>query len=75
MADIFCNLDVRCINHGFKKTESSFFQSEPAIENQLSRKEQVMNLIERFDKFACLDSYEDKFFELRSPEFVTQNNI
>ena len=53
MADIFERLDVRSINNGFKKTGLSLFQSEPAKETQLSREEQVMNLIKRFDKFAC----------------------
>ena len=53
MADIFERLDVRSINHGFKKTGLSLFQSEPAKETQLSREEQVMNLIEQFEKFAC----------------------
>ena len=50
------NLDVRSINHGFKMTKISKFQSEPTIETELTRNEQIMNLIESFDKFACSDS-------------------
>ena len=34
----------------------SKFQSEEVIETELIRGEQLMNLIERFDKFACSDS-------------------
>ena len=45
MANIFCNLDVRSVNHGFKKTGLSKFQSEPVIETQLTREEDIMNLI------------------------------
>ena len=59
MADIFWNLDVRSVNHGFKKTKISKFQSEPILETPLTREEQVQNLIERFDRFACSDSDED----------------
>ena len=59
MADIFWNLDVRSVNHGYKKTGISKFQSEPVLETPLTREEQVQNLIERFDRFACSDSDED----------------
>ena len=59
MADIFCNLETGCVNHGFKKTGLSKFQSESVIETPLTQEEEVMNLIERFDKFACSDSEED----------------
>ena len=37
----------------------SKFQSEPVLETPLTREEQVQNLIERFDRFACSDSDED----------------
>ena len=53
------NLDVRSINHGFKMTKISKFQSEPSIETELTRNEQIMNLIESFDKFACSDSEDE----------------
>ena len=59
MADIFWNLDVRSVNHGYKKTGISKFQSEPVLETPLTRDEQVQNLIERFDRFVCSDSDED----------------
>ena len=55
-ADVFWNMDVRSVNDGFKKTGLSKFQSEPVLETPLSREEQVMNLIERFDRFQCSDS-------------------
>ena len=59
MADIFWNLDVRSVNHGYKKTGISKFQSEPVLETPLTRDEQVQNLLERFDRFVCSDSDED----------------
>ena len=59
MADIFWNLEIKCINHGFKKTGLTKFQSEPAMETPLTREEAIMNLIESFDKFACSDSDEE----------------
>ena len=59
LSKIFKDLDVKCINDGYKKTGLSIFQSEPTIETQLSREEQVMNLCERFERFACSDSDED----------------
>ena len=48
------------INHGFKTTGLALFQSEPTIETVLSREEQILNLCERFDKFACSDSENDE---------------
>ena len=60
MANIFSSMDVRSINHGFKKTGLSLFQSEPTIEVELTREEQILNLCERFDKFACSDSEGDE---------------
>lgn len=59
MADVFSNLDVTSINHGFKKTVLSKFQSEPVLETQLTRDEDIMNLIESFDRFASSDSEEE----------------
>ena len=59
MADIFWNLDVRSVNHGFQKTKISKFQSEPTLETPLTREEEVQNIIDRFDRFACSDSDED----------------
>ena len=58
-AKIFKELDVRCSNNGFRKTGLSLFQSEPTIETELTHEEQVMNLIERMDKFQCSDSEEE----------------
>jgi len=60
MANLFNSMDVRSINHGFKKTGLSLFQSEPTIEVELTREEQILNLCERFDKFACSDSEGDE---------------
>ena len=48
MANLFNSMDVRSINHGFKKTGLSLFQSEPTIEVELTREEQILNLYERF---------------------------
>ena len=59
LANIFWNMDVKCINHGFKKTGLSKFQLQPVLETPLTREEEVMNLIESFDRFACSDSDED----------------
>ena len=53
MANIFNSMDVKSINFGFKKTGLNFFQSEPTTEVELTREEQILNLCERFDKFAC----------------------
>ena len=60
MANLFNSMDVRSINHGFKKTGLSLFQSEPTIEVELTLEEQILNLCERFDKFACSDSDGDE---------------
>ena len=49
----------KCVNHGFKKTGLPKFQSEEVIETEVTPGEQLMNLIERFDKFACSD-YDDE---------------
>ena len=35
------------------------FQSEPTLETTLTREEEVQNIIDRFDRFACSDSDED----------------
>ena len=59
LASIFGRLDVRSINHGFKMTGLSLFQSEPTIETKLTPDERIMNLCERFDKFACSDSEDE----------------
>ena len=53
-ASIFNELDVRIINNGFKKTKIEKFQSEEPLD--ISREEQLMNIIERMDKFRCDDS-------------------
>ena len=55
-ASIFNGLDVRVINNGFKKTKIEKFQSEETLEIEISREEQLMNIIERMDKFRCDDS-------------------
>ena len=55
-ASIFNELDVRIINNGFKKTKIEKFQSEETLEIEISREEQLMNIIERMDKFRCDDS-------------------
>ena len=60
LANIFNCLDVKSINHGFKTTGLALFQSEPTQETVLSREEQILNLCERFDKFACSDSENDE---------------
>ena len=60
MANIFNSMDVKSINHGFKKTGLALFQSEPTIETELTREEQILNLCDRFDKFACSDSENDE---------------
>ena len=39
MANIFNSLDVKSINHGFKKTGLNLFQSEPTVEVELTREE------------------------------------
>ena len=36
-----------------KKTGLNLYQSEPTTEVALTREEQILNLGERFDKFAC----------------------
>ena len=59
LASIFHRLDVKSINHGFKMTGLSLFQSEPTIETKLTPEERIMNLCERFDKFACSDSEDE----------------
>ena len=43
---------------GLKKLISKF-RSEPVLETPLTRKEQVHNLVDRFDRFACSDSDEN----------------
>ena len=58
-ANIFNRLDVKSINHGFKTTGLRLFQSEPTIEIELTPEERIMNLCERFDKFACSDSVDE----------------
>ena len=58
-ASIFNGLDVRVINNGFKKTKIEKFQSEETLEIEISREEQLMNIIERMDKFRCDDSDEE----------------
>ena len=35
------------------------FQTEPVLETPMTREEQVQNLIDLFDRFACSDSDED----------------
>ena len=55
-ASIFNELDIRVINNGFKKTKIEKFQSEETLEIEISREEQLMNIIERMDKFRCDDS-------------------
>ena len=55
-ASIFNGLDVRVINNGFKKTKIEKFQSEETLEIEISREEQLMNIIERMEKFRCDDS-------------------
>ena len=59
-ANLFNSMEVRFINHGFKKSGLNLFQSEPTIEVELTREEQILNLCERFDKFACSDSEGDE---------------
>ena len=59
-ASIFNELDVRIINNGFKKTKIEKFQSEETLEIEISREEQLMNIIERMDKFRCDDSDSDE---------------
>ena len=39
MANIFNSLDLKSINHGFKKTGLNLFQSEPTVEVELTREE------------------------------------
>ena len=58
-ASIFNGLDVRVINNRFKKTKIEKFQSEETLEIEISREEQLMNIIERMDKFRCDDSDEE----------------
>ena len=55
-ASIFNGLDVRVINNGFKKTKIAKFQSEETLQIEISRDEQLMNVIERMEKFRCDDS-------------------
>ena len=62
LANIFNNMNVKSINHGFKRTGLALFQSEPTIEVELTREEQILNLCERFDKFACSDSEGDECY-------------
>lgn len=59
-ANIFNRLDFKSINYGFKRTGLSLFKSEPTMETLLSREEQILNLYERFDKFACSDPENDQ---------------
>ena len=60
LANIFNNMNVKSINHGFKRTGLALFQSEPTIETELTREEQILNLCESFEKFACSDSENDE---------------
>ena len=60
LANIFNNMNVKSINHGFKRTALALFQSEPTIETELTREEQILNLCESFEKFACSDSENDE---------------
>ena len=54
MARIFAELDIKVINNWFKKMELPQFNTVEAAElPELCREEQIMNLCERFDKFAC----------------------
>ena len=54
LAEIFEKLDIKVINNGFKKTELPQFKTAEVIEPpELSRAEEIMNICERFDKFAC----------------------
>ena len=55
-ASIFNGLDIRVINDGFKKTKIEKFQSEETLQIDISRDEQLMNVIERMEKFRCDDS-------------------
>ena len=40
----------------FRKNKIENFQSEETLEIEISREEQLMNIIERMDKFRCDDS-------------------
>ena len=60
MANIFNSMDLKSINHGFKKTGLNLFQSEPIVEVKLTREEQILNLCERFDKLSCSDLENDE---------------
>ena len=62
IANIFNSMDVKSINFGLKKTGLNLFQSEPTTEVELTREEQILNLCERFDKFACSDSEGDEWY-------------
>ena len=42
------------------KTKIEKFQSEETLEIEISREEQLMNIIERMDKFRCDDSDSDE---------------
>ena len=55
-ASIFNGLDIRVINDGFKKTKIEKFQSEETLQIEISRDEQLLNVIERMEKFRCDDS-------------------
>ena len=55
-ASIFNDLDIRVINNGFKKTQIKKFLTEETIQIDISREEQLMNIIERMEKFRCDDS-------------------
>ena len=58
-ASIFNGLDLRVINNGFKKTKIEKFQSKETLEIEISRDEQLMNIIERMEKFRCDDSHDE----------------
>ena len=55
-ASIFNGLDIRVINDGFKKTKIEKFQSEETLQIEISRDEQLLNVIERMEKFLFDDS-------------------
>ena len=59
MADVSWNIDIRCVNNGFKKTEFSKSELHLVLKTQLTHEEEVMNLIERFDRFTCFDFDEE----------------
>ena len=55
-ASIFNELNIRVINNEFKRTKIEKYQSDKTLEIEISRKKQLMNNIERIEKFRCDDS-------------------